>query len=217
MLNSSSRQRGVTLIELMVAVTLVALVMMLALPSFSEAMQNRQIRSAAESIRSGLQAARTEALRRNRLVTFQMQTGTGWQIGCDTVDATVDANGEQACPALIQKRDPNEGTSQATVDLGKVVASTGAASASPVFSGSARFSPLGRVDVPAGASCTPAGIATGCPLGGDNATFLVKNPTGGACQTGGGKMRCLQISLSATGQVRMCDPAVTTPGDPRLC
>jgi hypothetical protein len=30
-------------------------------------------------------------------------------------------------------------------------------------------------------------------------------------------MRCLQINVSASGSVRMCDPAVTDATDPRKC
>jgi type IV fimbrial biogenesis protein FimT len=47
----------------------------------------------------------------------------------------------------------------------------------------------------------------------------VSNPSGGACRTAAGSepMRCLQVVVSASGSVRMCDPAVTEDGDPRKC
>ena len=38
-------------------------------------------------------------------------------------------------------------------------------------------------------------------------TFDVANPPGGACAASGGVMRCLRLSVSAGGQIRMCDPA----------
>ena len=40
------------------------------------------------------------------------------------------------------------------------------------------------------------------------ATIQVTNPTGGACQTSAtaGKMRCLNVTVSVGGQVKMCDP-----------
>ena len=44
----------------------------------------------------------------------------------------------------------------------------------------------------------------------------VTNPSGGPCQPAG-RMRCLQITLSSGGQMRMCDPAVTDNTDPRFC
>ena len=49
----------------MVAVTIVALMLMLSLPSMSAYFQNAKIGSAAQTFASGLQSARTEAIRRN--------------------------------------------------------------------------------------------------------------------------------------------------------
>ncbi|MCW5624830.1 MAG: hypothetical protein KIT73_08960 [Burkholderiales bacterium] len=38
----------------------------------------------------------------------------------------------------------------------------------------------------------------------------VTNPTGGSCisQSGDGDVRCMRVTVSAAGQVRMCDPAL---------
>jgi len=47
----------------------------------------------------------------------------------------------------------------------------------------------------------------------------VTNPTGGTCQASGGAMRCLNINVLTSGQVRMCDPALTltAPTNPQSC
>jgi type IV fimbrial biogenesis protein FimT len=45
----------------------------------------------------------------------------------------------------------------------------------------------------------------------------VTNPSGGACQAAAGPMRCLQVNVSSSGSVRMCDPAVSDATDPRKC
>lgn len=45
----------------------------------------------------------------------------------------------------------------------------------------------------------------------------VTNPTGGTCGTGAGQMRCLNVAVSVGGQVKMCDPQITTNGDTRKC
>lgn len=76
---------GFTLIELVVAITILAIALMLGVPTFTELIQNSQIRTASESITSGMQAARAEAIRRNAMVEFTLTgnggTGeTGWQI-----------------------------------------------------------------------------------------------------------------------------------------
>jgi type IV fimbrial biogenesis protein FimT len=49
------------------------------------------------------------------------------------------------------------------------------------------------------------------------ATIQVTNPTGGACGTGGGNMRCLNITVAVGGQIKMCDPQVSAVGDSRKC
>ena len=49
------------------------------------------------------------------------------------------------------------------------------------------------------------------------ATIQVTNPTGGTCGTGTTNMRCLNVTVSVGGQVKMCDPQVTAAGDSRKC
>ncbi|MFZ5557665.1 MAG: GspH/FimT family pseudopilin [Pseudomonadota bacterium] len=46
--------------------------------------------------------------------------------------------------------------------------------------------------------------------------FNVTNPAGGTCQTSGGQMRCLRVTASLGGQIRMCDPALPA-GQPQAC
>lgn len=203
------RQHGFSIIEVMVAITLAALLLALGAPSFVTGMQNRQIRTAADAIQNGLMQARTEALRRNRNVKFQLTSPQGsWSVGCESPDATL-INGEQACPAVVQARDANEGTNKAQVDPTEIVQSTGASAGTTTFSGSGNltFTPLGRVTT-SGASPT---------LGAGNvAIYTVSNPTSGTCVTAGGEMRCLAVRVTAAGQIRMCDPAVGA-GDARAC
>jgi len=60
-----TRNRGFSLIELMVTITIVVLLILMALPSYSQWLTNTRIRNAAESIHNGLQFARNEAVQRN--------------------------------------------------------------------------------------------------------------------------------------------------------
>jgi len=79
------RVEGLSLIEMLVVVAIVAILAATGIPSFNEWIQNTQIRTAAESIASGLQSARAEAIRRSTPIEFTL-TGnggageTGWQI-----------------------------------------------------------------------------------------------------------------------------------------
>ncbi len=193
-----------SLIELMVGVALAALLLTLGVPSFVTGMQNRQIRTAADALQNGLVAARTEALRRNRVVKFELVAPGGWSIGCDPADNTV-VDGEEVCPELIQSRPPDEGTPNATVETSQIAVASGTPAGTAVFEDSLRFTSLGRVT----ADTLPPG---------NNAVFLVSNPAGGACVADGGEMRCLSLVVTASGQIRMCDPAVAAgSGDPRAC
>jgi type IV fimbrial biogenesis protein FimT len=84
MKNLAHMQRGITMMEVMVSVAIIAIVMAIGIPSLSAWMQNVQVRSTAESVLTGLQLARGEAVRQNNLAQFAL-TGnaagsTSWSI-----------------------------------------------------------------------------------------------------------------------------------------
>jgi len=75
------RTSGFTLIELMVALAIGALLLMLALPGYTLWIADAQIRNAAESIVGGLRFTQGEAIKRNELVEFVIDPTTatgGW-------------------------------------------------------------------------------------------------------------------------------------------
>lgn len=116
MLRRADPERGVTLIELMIGLAIVAIVLALGVPSFSVWIQNSRLRNAAESILSGMQLARAEAVTRNAPVRFVLGTGSEWTVGCVNATAT--------CPATIQKRaagDGSSGTISVTAAQGKTI------------------------------------------------------------------------------------------------
>ena len=97
-------QTGFSLIELMISIVIVGLFAALGIPSFNIWLANSRIRNAAESIVSGLQVARNEAVRRNASVQFVLGTGSSWATSC--VVAT------PGCPTTdpIQSRATGEGS-----------------------------------------------------------------------------------------------------------
>ncbi|MEJ8858350.1 GspH/FimT family pseudopilin [Variovorax robiniae] len=66
------RSRGFTLIETAVTVVVLAVLLVLAIPSIGTWMDNTRIRNAAESLQVGLQTARLEAVRRNQNVSLYL-------------------------------------------------------------------------------------------------------------------------------------------------
>ncbi|WP_372015317.1 GspH/FimT family pseudopilin [Pseudoxanthomonas sp. 10H] len=63
-----SRQRGFTLVELMVTVAVLAILVGLATPSFTSVINSNRLTSQANEFMADLQLARSEAVRRNRTV-----------------------------------------------------------------------------------------------------------------------------------------------------
>lgn len=100
-----NRATGFTLIELMIAVAILFIMAMLALPNFNIWMQNTQIRTAGEAILNGLQLARAEAIRRNATIELRMDVSSGWTV-------SVVSTGE-----VIQSRLAGEGSGAAAVAI----------------------------------------------------------------------------------------------------
>jgi type IV fimbrial biogenesis protein FimT len=80
--NTPLQARGFTLLELMVALTLAAMLLQAGLPSFTTFLRNAEVRSTSEAISNGLRTARTEASRLNRPVSFTFVGGgdPSWSI-----------------------------------------------------------------------------------------------------------------------------------------
>ncbi len=92
----TAMHRGFSIIELMIGITILAILLAVALPSFQIWLQNAQIRNAAESIQSGLQRARGEAVARNTNVEFVLGTGSSWVVrlpGGATLDSRSGSEG----------------------------------------------------------------------------------------------------------------------------
>jgi len=198
-----SVQRGMSIIELMIGLAIVALVLMVAVPSFTIFLQNTQIRNAAESTLAGLNLARTEAVRRNQPVRFQfvsdltagcalVSNSLAWVVSlADPSGACEVAPSETVAPQTIQKRSATEGARNA------VVLATGGTTST--------FNGIGMLT---GASITQIDFS--------NSTGVCEH-----VDVVNGTMRCLRIQVSTGGQARMCDPKVVAPVlpdvDPRAC
>ena len=99
-------QRGVTLIELMLGLVVLGVLLAVGVPSFQAWLQNAQIRTATDALMNGIQSARTEAVRRNKVVYFALEAGTDWTV-------------LQFNPKLVlQERRGDEGSQTALIDSG---------------------------------------------------------------------------------------------------
>lgn len=85
--------RGITLIECVIAVAIVAALMSIALPSFGEAMARARLRAAAQDLALDLGNARLESVRPGAgLVHVSVRAGANW---CWSVGTVVDADCHQ--------------------------------------------------------------------------------------------------------------------------
>jgi type IV fimbrial biogenesis protein FimT len=98
--------RGFSLIELMVTVALVAILLMVAAPSFTTFQRNAELTSRANSLLAVINAARGEAMKRGRDAVILPLDGSNWSSG---VLAFVDFNSNRtydvATDVLIYRND----------------------------------------------------------------------------------------------------------------
>lgn len=193
--------QGFTLIELMIVVTLIALMMMLAAPSISVWLQNLKVRNVGESIVSGMQLARMEAIRRNTRVTFSMvsttdascamsATSPSWVVSKGGALPTGKCNGTLADEGgdIIQKN------SASTALQGVTITSTSAANC-------LTYDGLGQIPTQGSIAC---------------ATRITKidisSPVADTV--------ALRVEVSSGGQARLCYPDTAgklSTTDPRKC
>lgn len=82
------RARGFTLTELMIVVTVFAVLTSLALPSYNQFVRNQRVKSASFEVFSSLVQARSEAITRNASITMAPVSGTtNWANGWTVADA----------------------------------------------------------------------------------------------------------------------------------
>lgn len=179
------RCRGFSLVELMMAVALLALLLGLATPSFTTWVRNAQTRTASDALQNGLRLAQAEAVRRHRQMVFfrtadaactnsSVPSGTGnfWALRSVAL-VTGDPVTTVQCGQLSDVAD------------GVVLAGPSAV----CFSGAGRLIANGDPGL--------GGTACSLPVSGTS-EFNLSNPYGD---------RSLRVTVTLAGNVRMCDPA----------
>lgn len=200
----TNNHQGFTLIEMAITLAILGFLLAAAMPSIGVWMDNTRIRNVADSIQSGMQAARSEAVRRNKSVSFWLvqlsdpntlgndctlsNTSASWVIsGSSPAGQCAEAPSITAAPQLVMGRPAGESGSRVSVTA---MQSNGSAATTVTFNGYGQLvnntDSIQQVDI--------TGI------------------------DGGSEYRFLRLVVSREGMVRMCDPRVpTTTDDPRKC
>lgn len=128
---TGKRQRGVSLAELMIGIAILGILLASALPEFSTWIQNTRIRTAAESILSGLQLARTEAVRRNLNVQFVFGTGSTWTVSVPSTLEQIQtrSSAEGSTESVTVTKTPAAATTITFNSLGRTTANADASAA----------------------------------------------------------------------------------------
>ncbi len=90
--NTTQYQTGFTLLELMIALAIGAILAAFAIPSFQQMMKNNCLTTSTNNLITSLQRGRSEAIKRKSIVTLTAKSGTAWGSGW-TVTINEDRNG----------------------------------------------------------------------------------------------------------------------------
>lgn len=187
-----AKDNGFTLIELIAVMAIAAILLGLAVPSFSSWVNNAKVRTAAETLQNGLRLAQAEAIKRSHQTAFVLTDAAA------AVNAAPAANGKnwhiQVLPAVA-----DETVNAAYVQGGSVGSPTSGISVTgPAI---ICFNSIGVLVANAA-----TGIGTNCTAPTDVVAYDVSRS---------GADRTLEVQVSPTGAIRMCDKSkalsVTTP------
>jgi prepilin-type N-terminal cleavage/methylation domain len=202
-LSAASEQRGFSIVELLVGITILAMLLGLGAPALGTYLQNSKLGSAASNYFQGIQMARAEAIRRNVRAEFVLtdtpvSTANIANVVAPAVNGgnwIVRATVGPGVFALLDAKSAAEGEGSS---LANYVQVTGTAAAPAVFDGTIAFNGFG-------ATATNAAYS-----------IDIKNPAAGLCVADGGTLRRRRITVSPGGQIQACDPAAPV-GDSRAC
>ncbi|MBD3635065.1 MAG: GspH/FimT family pseudopilin [Methylophaga sp.] len=90
------KHKGFTLIELMITLTVLGIIAAIALPNFKSILDGRKLVGAADNLYATLQYARSESIKQNTNVEFQLNAGA-WCYGIDDEGGNCDCTNPATC------------------------------------------------------------------------------------------------------------------------
>jgi type IV fimbrial biogenesis protein FimT len=186
-------QRGFSVIELMVTVSLIAILMVLTIPAYGTWMADAHVRAVAESLTNAIRQTQATAVARGRTSLFALTTDP--HPGTSSAPATYAPNWLAALNVL-------SGSDEKASSLGLILQSTEGSQHQVTVSGPALicFNALGRQTSLSAASNSLSASCTAA----DPAIYQVSRSSGAS--------RSFNVLVYAGGRVRMCDTAKAISG-----
>jgi prepilin-type N-terminal cleavage/methylation domain-containing protein len=221
------RARGFSLIETLIVMALAGVALSIAIPSFQETMTSARTKGVAESIQGGLMTARSEAIKRNAPMRFQLVTALDstcamssatrlWVVTQYTgVTAPTNSRGVPSGQCGINAYLPHD-QEEACATTASYTGNAASCAVDPFIAAKSVSDAMPNVDVlatPAMVTTPTSFVVTFGPLGqllanlegavpaGSPAYTLVVSPSSGV--TG----RSYQVLVNSNGSVRLCAPA----------
>lgn len=180
------------MVELMVALSVLAIIMALAAPSVGRMIGNSQVRGVADALQNGLRLAQAEATRRHRVTVFYRSESP--------VCAVNTAPSDKGAYWLIRVLPMQVGEAASIAqcgsvgDIGSPVDVTGPTAVCFSTEGRQSAQSAGDIGLGAGAVCTVEGAHS----------FDISSKRA---------ERMLRVRVTSGGSVRLCDPARTYSTD----
>lgn len=193
--------KGFTLLEVLIAMAILGILAVVAVPSFGTFTANQHLVGAAEQVYGHLQQARLEAVTRNATVyvNFSADGTTTWTYGMTHVTSSCDltktaATNASACVMVVSDGDSTLDVGLGATDTGDLVLN--------------RFVSTDYVDVKMAISAFSSGSNqfVFSPLRGSS--------TSGTVTLTSSKNTKLQVQVSLLGRVKLCTPDNTMRGYP---
>jgi type IV fimbrial biogenesis protein FimT len=180
-------QRGFSLIELVIAITIVALLLLVAVPAMQTWVSDARVRTAAESFQNAVRLAQAEAVKRSRTAVVMLTDGE------PKLDATPAANGTRWVVRLLERK-TSDSEEESLFVRGGGEASSGEVTVGGdisliCFNAFGQQTTIARADT---------GVDAACEASDDTAVSFARS---------GG--RTLKVLVSLGGKVRLCDAQKT--------
>jgi len=181
--------RGMSLVELLVALSILAILILIGIPSYQQWLLNTRVRSAAESIQNGLRYARNEAVQRSTNVMFSLASGNSpnWTVCQSSSGNSCPASGSSVLQ-VYASTNANVGVSITTSTLATAVAAGAYKNTVSGNGGSIIFNSLGR------------------PTSYNNNSIIRIDAYTSSTNTD--NVRRLMTTISPGGEINMCDTGI---------